>query len=148
MVDVCRAMKIALDVRKPFVLFVRGIYSQWHKSKFYGPMVVGEDTTTSHTWSSGEQYMMACKAALFNDKAALLKIQRNNNPREIKQLGRQVRGFNNKTWNQNKFNIVVEGNHRKFHNADLRAAVGRTSHLFHCFSSFPFSDVYYRCAMS
>jgi len=36
------------------------------------------------------------------------------NPGEAKQLGRTIRGFSDKNWNNKKFDIVVKGNYAKF----------------------------------
>ena len=114
MVDICKAMGIALDEAEPYVLFHSGIFSQWYKSPFHAALVVGENQSTIHHWNSCEQYMMASKAALFNDIPALKKILKTVNPKAVKLIGRGVLGFDETTWNQNKFNIVTEGNYQKF----------------------------------
>ena len=132
MVDVCKAMRVDFDESKPYVLFHSGIYSQWHKSSFQAPLVVGPDQNTFRTWSCCEQYMMAGKAILFGDTEILQQILATNNPRNHKEFGRQVRGFKRKIWNQQKFNIVCAGNYYKFRNeSNLRDQVGTPKlHLF------------------
>ena len=137
MVDICRREGLDLDLTKPFVLFHSGVFSQWHKAHFKAPFVVGLDTKTCRQWSSCEQYMMACKAVLFGDSNVLRKILATSNVRTIKALGRQVRGFKNKVWNANKFQIVVEGNYAKFsQNVDLKNRVsamnGQCTHIATC----------------
>ena len=37
-----------------------------------------------------------------------------NNPKQHKALGRKVKNFDGKLWNQNKLKIVEEGNYWKF----------------------------------
>uniref|UniRef100_A0A7S4NKS3 NADAR domain-containing protein n=1 Tax=Paramoeba aestuarina TaxID=180227 RepID=A0A7S4NKS3_9EUKA len=104
------------EVQEKFTFFHRGPFSQWHKSKFY------EDGVE---FSSAEQYMMYQKAKLFNDQVTANKIMKTHSPKEQKALGRQVRGFKNKVWNNNKEAIVTQGNYLKFsQNKELR------EHLF------------------
>ena len=56
--------------------------------------------------------MMHGKALLFDDEETANKIlnQSNNNPRTIKALGRQVRGFKDHVWKQNRYDIVYRNN--------------------------------------
>ena len=61
-----------------------------------------------------EQYMMAEKARLFNDKQIEEKIMECKYPKRIKALGRMVRNFNEDVWNDNKYDIVLRGNYAKF----------------------------------
>lgn len=61
-----------------------------------------------------EQYMMAKKAKIFGDYQTEKAIMVSRNPKVIKALGRTVRGFNQKTWDENKRNIVFNGNWLKF----------------------------------
>ena len=95
--------------------------SQWWKCKF----------TVGHlTYSSTEQYMMACKARLFRDTDIEKKIMNSDNPKEIKELGRQVQGFNVELWDKNKFDYVVRGNYCKFsQNADLKKYLDSTDDI-------------------
>jgi len=68
-----------------------------------------------------EQYMMAGKARLFDDKESLDDIMEAAHPRTQKQLGRQVRGFKDSVWKKNCLEIVTQGNLAKFRqNLDLR----------------------------
>lgn len=86
--------------------------SQWYGVKFE---VAGVEYHTA------EQYMMAQKALLFDDKEVYDQIMLADNPREYKALGRKIRNFDGKVWDSSKYSIVVEGNKAKFsQNADLR----------------------------
>ena len=58
--------------------------------------------------------MMAQTAVLFGDKEVLQKIMSADNPAVYKSLGRQIRNFDEKIWNEHKFDIVVNGNTAKF----------------------------------
>lgn len=61
-----------------------------------------------------EQYMMAKKALLFEDKELYDKIMNSNDPKEIQELGRLIKNFDNEIWDLYKFDIVVKGNYLKF----------------------------------
>jgi ribA/ribD-fused uncharacterized protein len=61
-----------------------------------------------------EQYMMAGKALLFNDKKSYEKIMSSANPVEIKSLGRKVKNFNEDIWDSKKFSLVKDGVLLKF----------------------------------
>ena len=65
-------------------------------------------------YSTAEQYMMSQKALLFNDNETNLKIMESKAPKKYKQLGRQVKNFSPKLWDEKKFDIVVKGNLAKF----------------------------------
>ena len=80
-------------------------FSQWYEIDFE----VG-----GHKYNCAEQYMMAQKAWLFKDIEIFGKILDATDPKEIKALGREVKNFDPKIWNEHKFEIVVKGNLGKF----------------------------------
>jgi ribA/ribD-fused uncharacterized protein len=82
-----------------------GCCSQWYPCKF----VIG-----GITYSSAEQWMMACKARTFNDEATLKSILESDDPGLVKSLGRAVKNYDDDKWNKVRFDFVVEGNLRKF----------------------------------
>ena len=82
-----------------------GIFSQWYESD----MIIRGDR-----YFCCEQWMMYRKAILFQDYEIADKILKSRNPREIKALGRKVKNFNQAIWDENKENIVFEGNYEKF----------------------------------
>ena len=57
---------------------------------------------------------MYMKAILFGDKATGQKILNAKNPKDAKDLGRQVRGFSAPVWKKKCLQIVVDGNLLKF----------------------------------
>jgi len=70
---------------------------------------------------SAEHYMMAEKAKLFKDDMNYEKILSSKSPGQAKQYGREVRGFDEKIWKENRFKIVINGNVAKFsQNIDLK----------------------------
>ena len=56
-----------------------------------------------------EHYMMFQKAMLFDDKEIASRIATVDNPNEAKALGRQVKGFDNSVWEENRMDIVTSG---------------------------------------
>ena len=79
--------------------------SQWYECDF---------TVDGIRYHTAEQYMMAQKALLFNDKESYHKIMTANNPREYKAIGRKIKGFNQNVWDEYKHDIVYEGIMRNF----------------------------------
>jgi ribA/ribD-fused uncharacterized protein len=58
--------------------------------------------------------MMAGKGRLFGDQDAFQKILAAAHPGEAKKLGRGVKGFDNQSWTDHRFQIVVDANVAKF----------------------------------
>jgi ribA/ribD-fused uncharacterized protein len=73
------------------------------------------------TYLTAEQFMMAGKARLFDDRAALAAILAERNPAECKAIGRKVRDFDEERWAAARFDIVTRGNVAKFGGGPLRA---------------------------
>lgn len=88
-----------------FEFFWNGPLSQWYISNF---------VVNGYAYSSCEQYMMAQKAILFNDMVAIVKIMATHIPRDIKELGRQVEGFDKDKWESICRKVVFDGNYAKF----------------------------------
>jgi ribA/ribD-fused uncharacterized protein len=81
------------------------VLSQWW------PVPFDVDGTT---YRHAEGFMMAAKARLFGDDAALARILAAEHPGEAKKIGRDVRGFDSEVWDREAFAIVVQGNRAKF----------------------------------
>ena len=65
--------------------------------------------------------MMASKARLFGDRAAIDRVLASDDPGAAKAAGRQVRDFDETLWRGRRFDIVVAGNLAKFdQNAEIR----------------------------
>lgn len=87
--------------------------SQWWDSPF---TIDGVDYPTAEHW------MMAGKARLFGDEAALAQVLAAASPGAAKAAGRAVRGFDDADWEAARFELVVQGNVHKFTaHPDLRA---------------------------
>ena len=87
-------------------------FSQWYDCTF-------EDD--GNKFISAEHYMMYHKAKLFGDGKACEKVLLASNPGEAKAIGREVLGFNQKIWDEKRFEIVVNANFAKFsQNSELQ----------------------------
>ncbi len=80
-------------------------FSQWWPSPF---------EVDGFRYPTAEHWMMAGKALLFGDEQTAAKIRAATSPKEAKQLGREVRGFDSARWDAEKRRIVLEGNLHKF----------------------------------
>lgn len=65
-------------------------------------------------YSFAEQWMMAGKARLFGDAEALARILSAGTPLLCKRIGRQVQGFDEQRWREQRFELVTAGNLAKF----------------------------------
>ncbi|MEU7410485.1 MULTISPECIES: NADAR family protein [Streptomyces] len=79
--------------------------SQWWPSPF---VVDGVEYATAEHW------MMAGKARLFGDAEAERRVLAAEHPAAAKKAGRLVRGFDEETWERERFRLVVEGSVHKF----------------------------------
>jgi len=76
------------------------VYSNWNMTGF---------TVKGLRFANGEQYMMYCKAMFFKDAETAKLILAETDPREVKKLGRQVKGYVDKEWAANRLRFVRRG---------------------------------------
>lgn len=90
-----------------FVFFweTKSPFSQWH------PVGFELDGTYFRT---AEHYMMWAKAMLFGDEESAQEVLETKHPRDVKAIGRKVKGFDSKVWEENCKQIVYTGNDAKF----------------------------------
>lgn len=79
--------------------------TQWYIAPF---------TVDGTEYACAEQYMMAQKAILFDDKGMLPKIMATTDPGVMKKLGRLVKNYDEKIWTEHRIDIVTKGNICKF----------------------------------
>jgi ribA/ribD-fused uncharacterized protein len=90
-----------------------GCLSQWWPAPFTADGIV---------FTTAEHYMMWRKATLFGDDAMAERILAAPHPHAAKALGGRVAGFDQQTWDEYRFDIVLVGSLAKFaEHADLRA---------------------------
>ena len=80
-------------------------FSQWFPAAF---------TIDAIRYATAEHWMMAEKARLFGDDAALARVLAKNEPDAAKAAGRAVRGFDEAIWLRHRLDIVMRGNCAKF----------------------------------
>lgn len=69
----------------------------------------------NHTFYNSEQYFMFMKAKTFGDEEVALKILlEGKNPKKAKQCGRMVRNYDDKVWNEKRYQVMVDANMLKF----------------------------------
>jgi ribA/ribD-fused uncharacterized protein len=80
-------------------------FSQWFMSGF--------DIDGIH-YRTAEHFMMAGKARLFEDGAALQRILDAPSPVEVKAIGREIAGYDDRVWCAHRWSVVVNANLGKF----------------------------------
>ncbi len=79
--------------------------SQWWQAPF---------RKENETYRTAEHFMMAEKARLFWATNIRKEILASTHPAEAKKMGRKVKGFDAKVWDEHKYGIVKEANLLKF----------------------------------
>ena len=81
-------------------------FSNFHPTKYH---------LYNQEFFSSEQGFMYAKAVYFNDIESAKKILRTKTPKEAKELGRQVKNFNEREWEKQRYKIMCENLYAKFH---------------------------------
>lgn len=97
--------QIRAGKRPAYHFFWGGPFSQWYPSTFIIDRI---------KYNTAEQYMMAEKARLFGDLPALRKILRSKWPKEQKEIGRQIKNYNDAKWAKQRVKVVIKANLAKF----------------------------------
>jgi ribA/ribD-fused uncharacterized protein len=96
----------------------RGCFSQWWPAAF---------VVDGRTYPTAEHWMMAAKARLFHDQAALQRVLGSDSPGAAKAAGRAVQGFDEQVWAAERYRIVLAGTRAKFsQHPDLLDVLTRT----------------------
>lgn len=96
------------------IIFFFGHLDRYGDKKYLSNFYPVNFTDGNITYNSNEQYMMYHKALLFNDEEIAKKILETKDPKKIKRLGRLVKNFDEKIWNEHAENIVHKGAYLKF----------------------------------
>lgn len=108
------------EEQEEFVFFweTTSPFSQWHPVGFHINGVY---------YKTAEHYMMWGKAMLFGDETIAADILHVKHPRDVKALGRKIKNFDSKLWEEQCQNIVYQGNYAKFtQNKEMRLALRAT----------------------
>jgi ribA/ribD-fused uncharacterized protein len=84
-------------------------WTAWPSNWQFSPMLID-----SVKYSCVEQYMMSMKARLFGDRATLTKIMTTVIPKVQKQLGREVKGFDQDIWTDVAYEVVLRATVEKY----------------------------------
>lgn len=84
-------------------------FSQW--------FMAGFDVDGVH-YRTAEHFMMAGKARLFDDAAALQRILDAASPVDVKAIGREIVGYDDSVWRAQRWSVVVNANLAKFSQDD------------------------------
>jgi len=102
-----------------FAFFWSGVFSQWHPVSFYvsvpHPYL---NITLPVKFNTNEQYMMLCKALLFDDYDTARAIMNTDQPNEQKALGRRVKNFDDARWRDIAKDVVLIGNLARFYKVE------------------------------
>jgi ribA/ribD-fused uncharacterized protein len=83
----------------------KSCFSQWWESPF---------EIDGCVYPTAEHYMMAAKARLFGDVDAFDRVLKVGHPKQAKDAGRGVTGFDEEIWLKYRFDIVTTANEAKF----------------------------------
>lgn len=98
------------------VYFYTNCFSNWYSTKDIKPQF--RDFLTGLTWNNTEEAFMYYKAVFHNDSETANKIifhsSRREHPLGVKDLGRQVKNFNDKAWGCVRYGYMVYVNYLKY----------------------------------
>jgi ribA/ribD-fused uncharacterized protein len=97
-----------------YVFFWGGRFSNWAPAK----IVWVDDVWGEQQFNCSEQMYMFFKAKTFKDEVSSGKILMETDPEFQKQLGREVKGFNQNVWDQYKEQMMFIACFEKFNQND------------------------------
>lgn len=99
-----------MRVTDKHVFFWSGWPSNWFPSNFKAEFD-GQEFTFANT----EQYFMYVKAKTFGDDDTAAEILYNGtDPKTAKDLGRQVKNYDDKVWNEKRYQVMLDANYLKY----------------------------------
>jgi len=88
-----------------YTFFWKGPFSNWHPAEF---------TYKDHFFKNSEQAFMWEKAMTFEDHETANKILKTESPKDAKDLGRLVKGYNDKIWEEVRYDYMFDVCMQKF----------------------------------
>ena len=89
-------------------------WGEWPSNWFKCHFTVEHKGKELHFFNS-EQYFMWVKAITFGDEEVAEKILQNGkNPKTAKALGREVKNYDDKVWNEKRYQVMVDANLYKY----------------------------------
>ncbi len=120
------AIRAREETQFTFFWETKSPFSQWHRSVFISSDLFHQGISDRQReylrnslpkeleFNSAEQFMMYHKAIIFLDREIAESVIKSSNVREIKELGRQVRNYDEDIWRYYRSNVVYAGNKLKF----------------------------------
>jgi len=89
-------------------------WGEWPSNWFKCHFTVEYNGKTLEFFNS-EQYFMWVKAITFGDEDVAEKIlEKGKNPKTAKALGREVKNYDDKVWNEKRYQVMVDANLYKY----------------------------------
>lgn len=106
-----------MKVTDKYVYFWGEWPSNWYRCHF----TIEDNGKTLHFFNS-EQYFMYIKAITFGDTEVAEEILvKGKNPKVAKALGRKVKNYDDKVWNEKRYQVMADANMLKYsQNEDLK----------------------------
>lgn len=102
-----------MNVTDKHVLFWGEWPSNWYRAEFDVEVMINGEKQKKHFFNS-EQYFMYMKAIVFGDYDTAEKILKTKDPKKAKALGREVKNYDDKVWNEMRYKIMVDANKAKY----------------------------------
>lgn len=102
-----------MNVTDKHVLFWGEWPSNWYRAEFDVEVMINGGKQKKHFFNS-EQYFMYMKAIVFGDYDTAEKILKTKDPKKAKALGREVKNYDDKVWNEMRYKIMVDANKAKY----------------------------------
>lgn len=112
-----------MKITKKHILFWGEWPSNWYPAEFDAEMMIKGEKKNLHFYNT-EQYFMYVKAIVFGDYETADKILKTKNPKTAKALGREVKGYDDKVWNEMRYKVMVDANKAKYsQNEELKKLI-------------------------
>lgn len=99
-----------IKVTDKHIFFWSGWPSNWYPSIF-----TAEYEGKEYEFHNTEQYFMFVKAKTFgDDEIAERIINEGKDPKVAKALGREVKNYDDKVWNEIRYQVMLDANYFKF----------------------------------
>ena len=112
-----------MKITDKHVLFWGEWPSNWYKTEFEAEVMIG-GKKEKKTFYNSEQYFMFIKAVVFGDYDTANKILATKDPKKAKQLGREVKNYDDEVWSRMRYKVMVDANKAKYsQNEELKKLI-------------------------
>jgi len=112
-----------MKITDKHVLFWGEWPSNWYKTEFEAEVMIN-GKKDNKTFYNSEQYFMFIKAVVFGDYETANKILATKDPKKAKQLGREVKNYDDEVWSRMRYKVMVDANKAKYgQNEELKKLI-------------------------